>query len=60
MSSAKVSTSENDQKDYIGSTKGTFKSIYTKHKGSFPNPVKANPKIKLWDLSSNNIKYSIE
>ena len=42
---AKVSTSKDDHKVYIGSTKITFKSRYNEHKTSFPNPLKANPKI---------------
>ena len=42
---AKVSTSVNDNQIYIGSTKRTFKSRYNEHKASFPNLLKANPKI---------------
>ena len=41
---AKVSTSVNDHKIYIGSTKRTFKSRYNEHKTSFPKPFKSKPK----------------
>ena len=37
---AKISTSENDHKIYIGSTKRTFKSRYYEHKATFPKPYK--------------------
>ena len=63
---AKVSTSVNDHKIYIGSTKRTFKSRYNEHKTSFPKPFKNKLKNctqltnHLWDLYSNHIKYSIE
>ena len=63
---AKVSTTEDDHKIYIGSTKRTFKSRYYEHKASFPKPSKNKPKNctqlanHLWDLHKNNIKFSIE
>ena len=42
---AKVSTSVNDHKVYISSTKRTFKSRYNEHKPLFPNHLKANLKV---------------
>ena len=63
---AKVSTSKDDHKVYIGSTKRTFKSRYNEHKTSFPNTLKSKPKNciqpanYLWDLYRNNVIYLIE
>ena len=61
---AKVSTSENDHKIYIDSTKRTFKSRYNEHRISFLKPSKCKPKNcsqledHLLNLNSNNLKYS--
>ena len=62
----KVSTSKDDYKTYIGSTKRLFKSRYNEHKTSFPKPLKNKPKNciqlanHLWNLYNSNVKYTIE
>ena len=56
---AKVSTSDNDNKIYIGSTKKSFKPSYYEHKATFPIPYR-KPKNctqlanHLWNLNNNN------
>ena len=63
---AKVSTSKDDYKVYIGSTKRSFKSRYNEHKTSFPKPLKNKPKNctqlanHLWNLYNSNVKYTIK
>ena len=63
---AKVSTSNDDHKVYICSTKRSFKSRYNEHKTSFPKPFKSKSKNctqlanYLWSLYNNNVKYTIE
>ena len=42
---AKVSTSKDEYKIDIGSTKKSFKSRYNQHKTSFPKPFKKTQKL---------------
>ena len=63
---AKVSSTKDSNKTYIGLTKKIFKPRHKEHKASFPKYFKSKSinctqfANYLWDLNSNNIKYSVE